>query len=158
MAGDLGSATAASNASTSTGGVTLRWSPPELLDPERFGAKRDGPTKKSDVYSMGMAIYEVSSYQSKSGRSIEVVLGSYRQDPILRVHGACDAAQNHRRGATEETHFRHHPGLHRGIMGDDDGLLGGRPRQAASSRPRFWYAEERCGAVETQVRRTCGPR
>ena len=34
MAGDLGSATAASNALTSTGAVTLRWSPPELLDPE----------------------------------------------------------------------------------------------------------------------------
>ena len=65
MAGDIGSATAASNLSTSTGAITLRWSPPELLDPEKFGSKRDGPTKKSDMYSMGMTIYEVSLHPSK---------------------------------------------------------------------------------------------
>ena len=46
MAGDLGSATAASNAPTSTGAVSLCWSPPELLDPEMFGSKRRWSYKK----------------------------------------------------------------------------------------------------------------
>jgi len=61
----------------------MRWSPPERLDPERFGAKRDGPTKKADIYSMAMTIYEVSFLQRKPGQSVELVLGSYRQPPIF---------------------------------------------------------------------------
>ena len=32
---------------------------PELLDPERFGACDDRPTKKSDCYALGMVVYEV---------------------------------------------------------------------------------------------------
>lgn len=59
VAGDLGSAGATSQTSTCTDANTRRWCPPELLDPERFGSKGDGPTKKGDVYSMGMTIYEV---------------------------------------------------------------------------------------------------
>ena len=50
---------------TPGGATTVRWSPPELLDPERFGSKRGGPTKKSDIYSMGMTIYEVRFHQCK---------------------------------------------------------------------------------------------
>ena len=53
--------------SVTTGSVTgdssnhgPRWCAAELLDPERFGSKRRGPTKKSDIHSMGMTIYEVS--------------------------------------------------------------------------------------------------
>ena len=60
----------------------MRWSPPEMLDPERFGSKRAGPTKQSDVYSMAMTIYEVSFFKSKSGPSIEVTSGSHGQHPI----------------------------------------------------------------------------
>jgi len=60
IAGDLSTATAASQTSTANGANTIRWCPPELLDPERFGYKRGGgPTKKSDIYSMAMTIYEV---------------------------------------------------------------------------------------------------
>lgn len=40
-------------------GGTTRWMSPELLDPERFGASDDRPTKKSDCYALGMVVYEV---------------------------------------------------------------------------------------------------
>ena len=85
VAGDLGSAAATSQTSTSTDANTRRWCPPELLDPERFGSKGDGPTKKGDVYSMGMTIYEVSFIRRESGRFTEVVLGSDGQNPVLRI-------------------------------------------------------------------------
>ena len=42
-----------------TAGGTPRWMSPELLDPERFGASDDRPTKKSDCYALGMVVYEV---------------------------------------------------------------------------------------------------
>jgi len=84
VAGDMVSA-ATSHTSTSSGGNTRRWCPPELLDPERFKSKRGGPTKKADMYSMGMTIYEVSFLQYRSGRSVEVALGPDGQYPIFRV-------------------------------------------------------------------------
>ena len=38
---------------------------PELLDPSRFGS--DGlPSRESDCYALGMAIYEVSGFLSLS--------------------------------------------------------------------------------------------
>ena len=46
--------------SSNSGRCALPWCAPELLDPERFGLKRSGPRKKSDIYSIGMTIYEVS--------------------------------------------------------------------------------------------------
>ena len=42
-----------------TVGGTTRWMSPELLDPERFGSSDERPTKQSDCYAFGMAIYEV---------------------------------------------------------------------------------------------------
>ncbi|KAF9784423.1 kinase-like domain-containing protein [Thelephora terrestris] len=42
-----------------TAGGTPRWMSPELLDPERFGASDDRPTKESDCYALGMVVYEV---------------------------------------------------------------------------------------------------
>ena len=42
-----------------TAGGTFPWMSPELLDPERFGASDDRPTKKSDSYALGMVVYEV---------------------------------------------------------------------------------------------------
>ena len=42
-----------------TAGGTPRWMSPELLDPERFGASDDRPTKQSDCYAFGMVVYEV---------------------------------------------------------------------------------------------------
>ena len=42
-----------------TAGGSLPWMSPELLDPERFGANDDRPTKKSDCYALGMVVYEV---------------------------------------------------------------------------------------------------
>jgi serine/threonine protein kinase len=34
---------------------------PELLDPESFGLKKSHPTRESDLYALGMVIYEVLS-------------------------------------------------------------------------------------------------
>ena len=87
IAGDLSSGTATTNTSTTDGDCTMRWCAPEILDPERFGFKRGGPTKKSDIYSMGMTIYEVSFLQHKLGGVFELVLDSDGQNPILRVEG-----------------------------------------------------------------------
>ena len=42
-----------------THGGTIRWTSPELLDPERFGLEGDRPTRESDCYAFGMVIYEV---------------------------------------------------------------------------------------------------
>ena len=45
-----------------TAGGTPRWMSPELLDPERFGADSDRPTKQSDSYAFGMVVYEVRGH------------------------------------------------------------------------------------------------
>ena len=52
------STTLLSNTTASSCGTT-RWMSPELLDPIRFST--DGlPSRESDCYALGMAIYEVS--------------------------------------------------------------------------------------------------
>jgi serine/threonine protein kinase len=38
---------------------TTFWTSPETLDPERVGCEKARPTMESDVYSLGMVIYEV---------------------------------------------------------------------------------------------------
>ena len=38
---------------------TLDFMSPEMLWPEKFNCKNARPTKESDVYSLGMVIYEV---------------------------------------------------------------------------------------------------
>ena len=52
---------------TSTCGGTLRWCPPEILYAKRHESKAYRPTKKSDIYSMGMTMYEVSLFRYKPG-------------------------------------------------------------------------------------------
>lgn len=152
VAGDLNSASAISHTSTTNGASTVRWCPPELLDPERFGSKRgSGPTKKSDIYSMAMTIYEVSFLRYRLGRSIDVVSGSNGQASVLRVHRSCGNASYHSRNATEETDFRHHPGLHPGIVGSDGILLGCGSFKETCSRPGPGRAEMWWGTVETQA-------
>jgi len=46
--------------SSAEGGM-IRWTSPELLDPDRFGLKDNKPTRESDCYALGMVIYEVLS-------------------------------------------------------------------------------------------------
>ena len=55
---------------------TLRWMSPEILCPERFGLKNSFPTVHSDVYALGMVIYEVLGGQVPFAayKNIEVVL------------------------------------------------------------------------------------
>jgi hypothetical protein len=43
-------------------GGTTRWMPPELLRPEKFGFSHNNPTKASDVYALGMVIFEVGLF------------------------------------------------------------------------------------------------
>jgi len=88
IAGGPGPA-ATSQPSRFGGSRAMRWSPPELLDTDKYGSKNSGPTKESDIYSMSMTIYEVSLLQYESGRSIESVLGSDRQDPVSRAGRYC---------------------------------------------------------------------
>lgn len=82
VASDISSNTLTTTTSMNDG-HTLRWSAPELLDPERFGFKRGGPTKKSDIYSMAMTIYEVRFFQRKLGRGVDLALGIDGQSPVL---------------------------------------------------------------------------
>jgi serine/threonine protein kinase len=56
--------------STTTFANTRRWCAPELLDPERFGLRGGNPTKRSDIYSMGMTVYEVSFFRQGSCRRL----------------------------------------------------------------------------------------
>lgn len=74
VAGDVNSITATS---TTTFANTRRWCPPELLDPERYGSKRGDPTKRSDIYSMAMTVYEVSFFffRYEPGQSVDVAPG-----------------------------------------------------------------------------------
>lgn len=72
IAGDLSGTITVPDATTSPGANPQRWRPPEQLDPGRFESQRGEPTKKGDIHSMGMAIYEVSFLQYKSGKRIEV--------------------------------------------------------------------------------------
>lgn len=39
---------------------TLRWTAPEILDPESFGLEHAVATLETDVYSFGMVMWEVS--------------------------------------------------------------------------------------------------
>lgn len=104
---------------------TVRWAPLELLDPERLGYKKtSGPTKKSDIYSMAMTIYEVNILRYRSGRSTNMTVGSDGQGPVLRVHGSHGIVRNHSRCASEETGFQHHAWLHGGTLGCRVILLG----------------------------------
>ena len=44
------------------GGGALRWTAPELIDPEEFGLETRRPTYSSDVYSFGCVCIEVSHF------------------------------------------------------------------------------------------------
>ena len=109
LAGDLSSST---TTSTTEGGFSVRWCPPELLDPERFRSTNSGPTKKSDIYSMAMTIYQVSFLEYGLGNSADIVLGFNGQSSILRLRRASGNAPNHGRRTTPKTDLRHHPRLH----------------------------------------------
>ena len=79
------SVSAANTTSTASfaGESTIRWAALEILDPERFGLKKtSGPTKKSDIHSMAMTIYEVNILRYESGWSTNVTAGSDGQGPV----------------------------------------------------------------------------
>ena len=43
-------------------GGTVAWMSPEMLWPEEFDLKDAKPTKESDVYALGILIYEVRTF------------------------------------------------------------------------------------------------
>ena len=93
------SATPLSNTAISSCGTT-RWMSPELLDPDRFNS--DGlPSRESDCYALGMAIYEVSGFLSFRS-FIHSWLGAYRPctlpSPAVSHSCICDT----QRGASEK--------------------------------------------------------
>ncbi|KAF9649062.1 kinase-like protein [Thelephora ganbajun] len=49
------------SSSSYTQGGTARWMSPELIDPQRFGFKKNRPTRSSDRYALEMVIYETIS-------------------------------------------------------------------------------------------------
>ena len=66
--------TSASDQSTDmsswVGGGTIPWMSPELLHPESFDlGMKARPTKESDVYALGMVVYEVLSGQKPYGQT-----------------------------------------------------------------------------------------
>ena len=122
VAGELTSS-ATSNTSSSGGEHTLRWCPPERLDPERFGFEKSNPTKKSDIYSMAMTIYEVSFLKRRFRQSVDLVPGLDRQGAVSRIRRISGDVPYHRRCPTREAKLRPHPRLHRRALGNDDVLL-----------------------------------
>jgi serine/threonine protein kinase len=38
---------------------TLPWMAPELLDPEKYGLDKSVPSRESDIYALGIVVYEV---------------------------------------------------------------------------------------------------
>lgn len=71
-------------------GGTTQWMSPERLDPQKFGItfKGDQPTKESDVYALGMVIFEVLSghipFEGIEGHRVVVMVvnGKLPERPI----------------------------------------------------------------------------
>ena len=49
------------SSSSYTQAGTVRWTSPELIDPQRFGLEESRRTKSSDCYALGMVMYETIS-------------------------------------------------------------------------------------------------
>jgi serine/threonine protein kinase len=75
---------------------TLRWMAPELMYPDKFGFTHESreqlPSKRTDIYTLGMTIFEVSSFPrlyfevfySCSGRSSrDALLSTVHRQPQL---------------------------------------------------------------------------
>jgi len=74
--------------STELEGGTMRFMPPELLGPEKFGMKNSKPTTQGDIYAFGLVIFQVCEevvgidWSLKLSRSLQVkyhsaVLGTW---------------------------------------------------------------------------------
>lgn len=73
-------------------GGTAPWMSPELLSPEDFGLEEGCLTKESDIYALGMVIYEVFSglvpfYPSKAPRIFRRVLDGERPERPQGIQG-----------------------------------------------------------------------
>ena len=104
------------------------WMSPELLHPGNFGLKNNHPTVKSDIYALGMVIYEVISGQAPfaAHRDPEVVFmvisgerperpqgdaGGLLTDEIWEVLGLCWREQPNDRPNANRVHSALEGGL-----------------------------------------------
>ena len=103
-----------------TPGMTIRWTSPELLDPERFGSEGDRPTRGSDCYALGMVIYEVGvSVGDLVLRALKMYTGIVRSRPIPRhPAGTCNNAGDLGGAPTNETKERGGPRIYAIAMGN----------------------------------------
>lgn len=75
-------------------GDSIRWTAPEMLDPNRFGFTKKLvaklPSKSTDVYAFGMTILEVS-FRTQSGsllpHNLPPAVGAHRAPPIWQEFG-----------------------------------------------------------------------
>ena len=106
-----------------------RYVPPEYFTDD-FASKH--ATKKGDIYSMGMTIYEVNHLPPRP-YLCSTLQGPHRQEtvPKLQLHFGRDA--DYQWHEARQAKFHHLPRVHRGTVGVDHRLLATRSRRAAHS-------------------------
>ena len=126
-----------------TPGMTIRWTSPELLDPERFGSEGDRPTRGSDCYAFGMVIYEVGvSVGDPRLHGLNIYTGILRPCPIPRhPTGTCNNASDLGGAPTKETEERDGPGIYGIAMGNRRKVLGGRSERTTGCKIHSFSSE-----------------
>lgn len=93
---------------------SIRWSAPELMDPDRFGYTKGLvaklPSKSTDLYALGMSILEVSfrvqRCWSSSSDTSALSTGAHRAPAIRPNLGRGCREEGDRRGPSGETQQR----------------------------------------------------
>lgn len=67
---------------------TMRWTAPEIMDPEEFGLERARPSRESDVYAVSMVMWEVRGASHTVFVCIHSAVsnaGLHRTDPLRGI-------------------------------------------------------------------------
>ena len=74
---------------------TPRWMAPELMDPETFGFTDESlkqlPSKSTDIYAIGMTIFEASICLHPRKCRINLLVGSHWMSPLQRSQKKFDS-------------------------------------------------------------------
>ena len=97
-------------------GDYVRWSAPEMMNPDKFGFTKNRvaklPSKSTDIYAFGMTILEVSVRfwcpWSSSPHGSTISAGAHRAPPIWSNHGSKHHQEGNRRSSSGETCHRVH--------------------------------------------------